>query len=166
MLLPMRCPGPFEGPRRRGADDAKPCQRENQGADTDTRLGLATRVSAPQARRDGRADLARGPDVAEHGIEFVAQDDERVERHALVPARTQPIDHLRKPDALGITARHHAFILWRCVTARRGTDGRRPSVMPPPQAHGRLWSFTATLNFCLQPRYGSVVWMETCPSSN
>ena len=122
MLLPMRCPGPFEGPRRRGADDAKPCQRENQGADTDTRLGLATRVSAPQARGDGRADLARVPDAAEHGIEFVAQDDEGVERHVLVPARTQPLDHLRKPDALGITARHSPFILWRCATRKGGAS--------------------------------------------
>ena len=120
MLLPMRCPSPFEGPRRRGADEAKPCQRENQGADTDMRLGLATRVSAPQARRDGRADLARGPDVGEHGIEFVAQHDEGVERHALVPAPSQSLDHLRKPDALSIAARHSSFILRRCGSPRDG----------------------------------------------
>ncbi len=45
---------------------------------------------------------------------------------------------------------------------------------PPPVAEDRAYSigsipilsFTACRSFCLQPKYRSVVWIDTCPSKN
>ena len=108
VLLSVRCPVSFEHTSGRPGHDAKANQRRKRGPDADVRRRFASRGPAHATRNDRAADVARGPNVAEHAIEFMPQVDEGFQGHTLLPSRSQPFDHLWKPDALGVTLRHGA----------------------------------------------------------
>ena len=59
---------------------------------------------------DDPARFAAHAADCEKCAKIVAQLDECVEGHALVPLRTQPLDHLRKPYSLRVTGGHAGLL--------------------------------------------------------
>ena len=51
-------------------------------------------------------DVALGSNSLKHRIQVIAQVDDCVEGHALLPAGTQVVNHFRKPDSLRIASSH------------------------------------------------------------
>ena len=50
--------------------------------------------------------MSLGPNSLEHLVQFVAQIDDCVEGHPLMPLGAQPVNHLRKPHSLRVTGGH------------------------------------------------------------
>ena len=90
------------------ARDAESNQRRDRRSDADAWLGLRAGGSAHPARDNCGADLACGPNVAQHALELSTQGEESIDREAILPLRPQTIDHFRKPHALCVAARHVA----------------------------------------------------------
>ena len=66
----------------------------------------------------------------------------------------------RKHNTLGVLCRPLDVAKWRPIKGRLYCEAGGLSGSMP------IRSLTAKRNFCLQPRYRSVVWIETCPSRN
>ena len=56
--------------------------------------------------RTGGADVSLRPNSLKHLVQFVAQFDNRVEGHTLMPLGPQPLNHFRKPYSLRVTGGH------------------------------------------------------------
>jgi hypothetical protein len=120
VLLSVRRPVSFEGTSGRFGRDAKANQRRKRGPDADVRRGFASRSLAHATRRDRAADVTRSPNEAENAIEIIPQVDEGLHGHPLTPSKSQPFDHLWKPDALRVTLRHSAAFYSGVCTRSRG----------------------------------------------
>jgi hypothetical protein len=83
-----------------GGSDAESNAWPDHGANADVRLCAFAIVPAGRALEDWRADVSLGPNSLKHRVWFVAQFDDCVEGHTLMPLGAQPFNHLRKPYML------------------------------------------------------------------
>jgi hypothetical protein len=51
-------------------------------------------------------DVSPGSNSLQHRVQVIAQFDDSVEGHALMPLGAQPIEHFQKPYPLRVTSGH------------------------------------------------------------
>ena len=89
-----------------GRGNTEPPRRKDHRSNAHLRLGHRAAESALGAGENRRRNLSFGPDPVQHGIQRIAQFDERRARHRFSPLAPRPGQHLREPNLLGISLRH------------------------------------------------------------
>ena len=93
-----------------GVRNAESQERKQHGANADVGRRSFTDMPTPRTLHDRSPDVPLRSNLLENRVQIVAQLDECVEGHALVPLRTQPLDHLRKPYSLRVTGGHAGLL--------------------------------------------------------
>jgi hypothetical protein len=76
------------------------------GANTDVKLRAWANMPTPRTPKNWGPDVSLGPNSLKHRVQVIAQLDECIEEHALVPLGAQPLNHFRKPYSLRVTCGH------------------------------------------------------------
>jgi hypothetical protein len=105
-LLPVRHPTFFKSMCQFGGGDTESSDRQDHGANTDVGLRGFANVPTVRTPDHGATDVPLGPNAMQHRVQFIAQLDDGVEGHALMPLGAQPLNHFRKPDSLRIAGGH------------------------------------------------------------
>ena len=114
-LLPVCCPIFLKSRCRLGGGDSESSNRQDHGANADVRLRAFANVPALRTLEDRRADVSLGPNSLKHRVQIVAQFDDCVEGHTLMPLGAQPLNHFWKPYSLRVTGGH----VWTIVVLLR-----------------------------------------------
>ncbi len=112
VLLPMSRPAFLDGACLRGRSDPKSTKRQDHGANADVRVCALAYLPTARTFQDRRTDVAFRSDPLKLRVQSIAQFDESVAGHALMPLRAQPLNHFRKPDSLRVTRSHVGTIVF------------------------------------------------------
>jgi hypothetical protein len=83
---------------------------ESSGANADVWRRALTDIPTLRTLHDRSPDVPLRSNLLEHRVQIVAQLDECVQGHALVPLGTQPLHHLRKPYSLRVNGGHAGLL--------------------------------------------------------
>jgi len=111
ILLPICCPTLFKSFYLLRSGDTESRKRKDHGANTDVRVCAFTNMPATRAPKDRGADVAPGSNPLKHRIQVIAQVDDCVEGHALMPLGAEVFNHFRKPHSLRIASSHICTIV-------------------------------------------------------
>ena len=106
ILLPIRCPTFLKSVCRLGGGDTESSKRQDHGANTDVRLRAFANMPTQRTPKNWATDVSLGSNSLKRRVQVIAQLDDCVEGHALMPLKAQPLNHFRKPYSLGVTCGH------------------------------------------------------------
>ena len=104
--LAMRRPSFLESVCLLGGGDAESIKRQDQGAHTDVRFSAFANMPTLRTPENWRMDVSLGSNSLQHRVQVIAQFDDSVEGHTLMPLGAQPIEHFQKPYSLRVTSGH------------------------------------------------------------
>jgi hypothetical protein len=105
-LLPVCSPTFLKSVNRLGGGDTESSNRQDHGANTDVGLRAFADMSTLRTPKNWATDVPFRPNPLKHVVQVVAQLDDGVEGHVLMPRRAQPPNHFWKPHSLRITGGH------------------------------------------------------------
>jgi hypothetical protein len=105
-LLPVRCPTFLNGVCMLGGGDTESSKGQDHGANTDVGLRAFANMPTPRTLKNWGTDVSLGSNLLKLRVQLIAQIDDCVEGHALMPLKAQPLNHFRKPYSLGVTCGH------------------------------------------------------------
>ena len=106
LLLSVRCPTFLNSVCLLGGGDTESSKRQDHGANTDVGLRAFANMPTPRTPKNWGTDVSLGSNLLKLRVQLIAQLDDCVEGHALMPLKAQPRNHFRKPYSLGVTCGH------------------------------------------------------------
>lgn len=106
ILLPVRYPTFLKNVHLLGGGDVESSKRQDHGAHTDVRLRAFANMPTPRTPKNWGMDVSLGSNSLKRRVQVIAQLDDCVEGHALMPLGAQPLNHFRKPYSLRVTCGH------------------------------------------------------------
>ena len=106
LLLPVCCPRFLKRAGLLGWSDPESSERQDHRTNADVRLRALANMPTLWAPKNCRANVPVGSNSLQHRVQVIAQLDDCVEGHALMPLGAQPLNHLRKPYSLCVTGGH------------------------------------------------------------
>ncbi len=94
-----------------GGRDTESSKRQYYGANANVRLRAFANMPTVRTPKNSGTDLALGSNSLKCCVQLIAEPDDRVEGHALVPLGTQPLNHFRKAYSLRVTGSHVGTIV-------------------------------------------------------
>jgi len=82
---------------RLGGGDAESIKRQDHGSNTDVRLRALANLPAPGTPKNRGTDVSLGSKPLQRRVQVIAQLDDRVKGHVLMPLGAQPFNDFRKP---------------------------------------------------------------------
>jgi hypothetical protein len=100
------CPTFLKSVNLLGGRDTESSKRQYYGANANVRLRAFANMPTVRTPKNSGTDLALGSNSLKCCVQLIAEPDDRVEGHALVPLGTQPLNHFRKPYSLRAAGSH------------------------------------------------------------
>ena len=142
VLLPMSRPAFLDGACLRGSSDPESTKRQDHRANADVRVCALAYMPTTRTFQLWGADVPFRSDPLKLRVQFIAQLDECVAGHALMPLVAQPLNHFGKPDSLRIPRGHLETIVLRETCPSKGL--RYATLSAGSQNRVDLdWSFAA-----------------------
>ena len=106
ILLPVRCPTFLKSVRLLGGGDTESSKRQYHGANTYARLRASANMPTLRTPKNWGMDLSLRSNSLKHRVQVIAQLDDFIEGHALMPRGAQQLNHFWEPYSLRVTCGH------------------------------------------------------------